>query len=207
MSKRALLLRLSGLLLAALLLVAAIITLLPMDQALAAGLQHLTDPALSAVLTHISIFGEAPIEAMLVGLAVAAFAWRRRWLEAWFVVVAPVSAGALVAVIKMLVGRPRPVLEASGSLFWRLFDHYSFPSGHAAFYTAFFGAVAFLLWQRCAGRARWAGIVLCLTLIVLVGPSRVFLGAHWPSDVLAGYLVGGVCLSAAVLLFQWRYEW
>lgn len=207
MNRRAPLLELSALLVVALLLLAAVIALVPVDQALAAGMQRLTNPALSALLRSVSFFGDLAIEVTLIALAVASFAWRRRWLEMWFVVISTVSAGALVTVIKMLVGRPRPVLEAGSGLMWRLVDHYSFPSGHAVFYTAFFGAIAFLLWKRFTGGARWAGIVLCVTLIALVGPSRVVLGAHWPSDVLAGYLVGGLCLFVVVLLYQWRYGW
>jgi membrane-associated phospholipid phosphatase len=170
-------------------------------------MQDLTNPALDMLLRDVSVFGNGVVEVLLTGLAVAIFAWRRRWLEAWFVVVCTVGAGAIGTVIKMLVGRPRPVPQPGSGLLWPLFDPYSFPSGHAVFYTAFFGAVAFVLWKRFTGGARWAGIAVCITLIVLVGPSRVFLGAHWPSDVLAGYLVGGLCLFAVILLYQWRYGW
>lgn len=207
MTRRLLARQLSALLFVALLLLAAIVAVLPLDQVLAADMQHLTNPVLGALLRNVSVFGYAPIEVILIGLAVAILAWQRRWLESWFVVAATVTAGALGAIIKILVGRPRPGAEPASRLFWPLVDQYSFPSGHAVFYTAFFGAVAFLLWKRFSGRARWVGIAVCITLVVLVGPSRVLLGAHWPSDVLAGYLVGGICLAGVVLLYQWRYGW
>ena len=207
MNRRALKLELFAVLVVALLLLAAVCAVLPSDQVLVADMQHLTNPLLDTLLRDVSVFGDVVIEVLLIGLAVAIFAWRRRWLEAWFVVASTIGAGALGTIIKMLVGRPRPVLDPSSGLHWRLFDRYSFPSGHAVFYTAFFGAIAFLLWKRFTGGARWAGIILCVTLIVLVGPSRVFLGAHWPSDVLAGYLVGGLCLFAVILLYQWRHGW
>jgi membrane-associated phospholipid phosphatase len=201
MKRRALKRELFAALVVVLLLLAAIIAVLPWDRVLAADLQRLTNPALATLLRDVSVFGYVAIEATLIGLAVAIFAWRRRWLEAWFVV------GALGTVIKILVGRARPIFDPGSSPLWRFFDRYSFPSGHAVFYTAFFGAVAFLLWTRFTGRVRWAGIILCITLIALVGPSRVYLGAHWPTDVLAGYLVGGLCLFAVILWYQWRYGW
>jgi membrane-associated phospholipid phosphatase len=206
MNRRPLKLELFAVLVVALLLLAAVFAVLPWDPILAADMQSLTNPALDTLLRNISIFGNAGVDVILVALAVAIFAWRRRWLEAWFVVASSLGAGALGTVIKMLVRRPRPVPEPGSGLLWSLFDRYSFPSGHTVFYTAFFGAVAFLLWKRFTGRARWVGIAVCLALIALVGPSRVFLGAHWPSDVLAGYLVGGLCLFA-VILYQWRYGW
>jgi membrane-associated phospholipid phosphatase len=207
MNRRALTLELLAALVVALLLVATVFAVLPLDRVLAADMQHLTNPVLATLLRDASVFGDMVVEAILIGLAATILAWRRRWLEARFVVASSIAAGVLGTVIKMLVGRPRPILELSSGLLWPLFDRYSFPSGHTVFYTAFFGAIAFLLWKRFTGRARWTGIVICLSLIALVGPSRVFLGVHWPSDVLAGYLVGGLCLFAVILSYQWRYRW
>jgi membrane-associated phospholipid phosphatase len=207
MNRRALTLELIALLVVASLLLTAVFAIMPKDQILATDLQHLTNPFLDALLRGVSAFGYVVVEAPLIGLAVAIFAWRRRWLEAGFVAVATIGSGALGTILKIVVGRARPVLATGNGTLWQLVDRYSFPSGHAVFYTAFFGALAFLLWKRFNGRARWAGIIICLALIVLVGPSRVFLGAHWPSDVLAGYLVGGVWLSAVIVCYQWRYGW
>jgi membrane-associated phospholipid phosphatase len=207
MNQRALRRQLVAGLVAAVLLLAAVFAVLPFDRVLAADVQQLTNPAMATLLRDVSIFGNGVVELMLIGLAVAVFTWRRRWLEAWFVVACALAAGVLGTVIKMLVGRPHPVRQPGSGLMWPLFDAYSFPSGHAVFYMAFFGAIAFLLWRRFTGAARWAGIAVCTTLIVLVGPSRVFVGAHWPSDVLAGYLVGGLWLFAVALFYQWRYEW
>ncbi len=207
MNRRALKRELFAVLVVALFLLALVFAVLPFDQVLLADVQHFRNPALDILLTAVSVFGYGATEVILVGLIAAIFAWRRRGLEARFVVASSLGAGALSIAIKMLVGRARPVLYSGSGPLWQLFDRYSFPSGHAVFYTAFFGAIAFLLWKRFTGRARWAGIILCITLIVLVGPSRVFLGAHWPSDVLAGYLVGGLCLCAVILWYQWRYGW
>jgi undecaprenyl-diphosphatase len=97
---------------------------------------------------------------------------------------------ALELFLKAVVDRPRPVLAAGfGS---------SFPSGHVLAAAAFWGLVP--PWVYLVTRRRWAwaasagfaGLVL-----VMVGLSRVHVGAHWPSDVVAGYLGGAVFLLAA----------
>ena len=193
--------------LGAFLLLVVIFALLPVDQTLSARLRSLTFPPLVALLTVVSIFGGAAMSALLVAFASLFFAWQRRWWEIWFILASTASAGILGGIIRVLFHRTRPTLGPATGLLWPLASRYSFPSGHALFYTSFFGALAYLLWARFSGRARWAGIAVCLALIVLVGPSRVFLGAHWPSDVVGGYLVGGLCVSGLILLYQWRRGW
>ena len=66
-------------------------------------------------------------------------------------------------------------------------------------YVALFGFLAYLAWIALRSRVlRWAAVSLCVVLLVLVGPSRIYLGAHWASDVLGGYLLGGLWLSVVL---------
>src|SRR6185295_9205716 len=108
-----------------------------------------------------------------------------------------VSAGGAAA--KLLWLRPRPdddLVRVLGSA-----PGYSFPSGHTLLYVGFFGFLFY--WSYAVlhkGRARTALLWLTGLLIVLVGPSRVYLGHHWPSDVLAAYALG---LAYLVLLVVW----
>jgi undecaprenyl-diphosphatase len=190
-----------------LVLLAALFALLPLDHTISTNMQHLANPVLDLFLTYVSIFGGAPVEASLVIGALAILIWRQRSLEAWFLLATTASAGTIGTILRFLIRRQRPTTLPNSDLLWQLVAHYSFPSGHTFFYTAFFGSLAFLFWKRYTGRARWLAIAICLALIILVGPSRVFLGAHWPSDVAGGYLVGGVCLSAVIMYYQWRYRW
>ena len=207
MNRRALNHEIYAMLVVTLVLLLAFFVVLPSDQTLATRMQHLSNPLLAILLKEVSVFGNGAIEMILISSAVSLLAWKGRRPEAWFLLACTVSAGASGTLMKILVARPRPLLGTSSGLLWQVFGRYSLPSGHTVFYTGFFGAIAFLLWQRFTGKARWAGIALCIGLIVLVGPSRVFLGAHWPSDVVAGYLVGGICLFALIVLYQWRYGW
>ena len=104
--------------------------------------------------------------------------------------------------LKELAARPRPdtalaLLEETG---------YGFPSGHAVFAAAFLGALIYLLGQwdvfpdRPALRRAIQGALALL--ILTVGVSRVYLGAHWPSDVIAGFLFGGMCIAALAIVRQ-----
>ncbi|WP_433383130.1 phosphatase PAP2 family protein [Actinoplanes sp. CA-142083] len=123
---------------------------------------------------------------------------RRRWPLAWWVAVTMTAGGILGGLLKLLVGRHRPdlldpVARAAG---------YSFPSGHAL--NNALGAAVFLivLLPHTAGRPRarfwlWAGAVV-IPLITCV--SRVALGVHWTSDVVAGLLLG----VAVALIARYR---
>ena len=81
----------------------------------------------------------------------------------------------------------------------RQFDGYGFPSGHVYGDVLIFGVLAVIapvVFGRTAGAA---ARVLCLAVIVLAGPARMVIGAHWPSDVLGGYLWGATALCLAVI--------
>lgn len=122
-------------------------------------------------------------------------------LEAITIAVVSVTSDILNALIKALVARPRPsarlvdiISAATGN---------SFPSGHVMSYVAFWGLLFSFGLILFKGRSWWRVSLLIISglLVVLVGPSRVYLGAHWTSDVLGAYLLGGVCLGIGL----WTY--
>lgn len=115
---------------------------------------------------------------------------------------ASAGAGALIdRAMKMAVARPRPnqaVVQVMGD-----FKHESFPSGHVFFYVSFFGFLFFLayvLLKRIPLR-RVLLVILAVPLL-LIGVSRVYLGAHWPSDVIGAYLSGGVWLLIMIEMYR-----
>jgi undecaprenyl-diphosphatase len=110
-------------------------------------------------------------------------------------------------VVKYVVARPRPTLEhvrVSGE--WA---HESFPSGHVTFYVCFFGFlffVAFALLPR-GSFVRRVALVLTALPVALVGLSRIYLGAHWPSDTLGAYLLSGLWLALSLHLYRrWKQK-
>ncbi len=124
---------------------------------------------------------------------------RRRRREALYVAVAVFGAELLSTTLKQVVGRVRPCVDAAAGC-----PHTaSFPSGHAVGAAAFWTAAAVLL-LPVAGRRVWA---LAVGVPVVVAATRVLLGVHYPSDVVAGLLVGW-CWTAATtaVLATWRAD-
>lgn len=152
-------------------------------------------------MVFVSLFGYLPQGAILVGVAAVGVGWWLGWKHGLFVVGVVVLQGLLNSLIKVVVARPRPldtivqvVQVASGN---------SFPSGHVMFYTVFFGFLFFLVMLRVP-RSWLKGTLLVVlgSLIVLIGPSRIYVGAHWLSDVIAAYLIGVVILLTAIELYM-----
>jgi membrane-associated phospholipid phosphatase len=117
---------------------------------------------------------------------------RRHWRGAIaLTLVFPVTQGA-VQLVKMIVERPRPEAnatlgEASG---------FSFPSAHSATSVAVYATIAFILIRASRhGHSRIAVASLAAALVLAVGFSRVLLGAHYPTDVLAGWIFGALVAS------------
>lgn len=81
---------------------------------------------------------------------------------------------------------------------------YSFPSGHAMNAMAFYGIIVFILWRHISSRlGRTVLIILSSLFILTIGFSRVYLGVHFPSDIIAGYLASGFWLTISIWVFQW----
>ena len=100
---------------------------------------------------------------------------------------------------KELVERPRPT---AGVLTIReLAEGWSYPSGHAYTAALVFGLLALLAVTRLRGLARWLTATAAVAAVLLTGAGRVVTGAHWPSDVLGGWLAGTATATACLLIF------
>ena len=141
---------------------------------------------------------------VIVGLAVAAIiilARLKKTREIIFLAAALISGELIKELLKLLIRRQRP--DAVFSLISE--NGYSFPSGHALMSVVFYGAIAYFIYKLY--QKMWQKIVLAAVfaaLIFLIGFSRVYLGVHWVSDVVAGWLVGFLILIFLILIFK-RY--
>ncbi len=139
-------------------------------------------------------------------LGVAGIFWALRFrLEALFILLTT-SSNILNAIVKRVIKRPRPDKELVSVV--RVINEPSFPSGHVMHYTNFYGLLIYLLatnWKP--GRLRNTLIALCTGMIATIGPSRVYLGAHWPSDVMAGYIYGGLWFGGIITLYLRVKAW
>ena len=162
----------------------------PGDMAITKILQKRKNPLVRRFMLGISEIG-FPKLSIPLSISFAAIFWALRFrLEAFFILLTS-SSHLLNALVKRLIKRPRPTNELVTVA--RVINEPSFPSGHVMHYINLFGLLSYLLatnWR--SGRLRNILIAICIALIAFVGPSRVYLGAHWPSDVMAGYLYGGL---------------
>lgn len=155
------------------------------------------------VLHAISWLGRPPTLWVATGIGVVV-TWRHgaRRLTT-FLVATTLGGGVLSTAVKVLVDRPRPevdhpIVTAFGK---------SFPSGHALSSTVVFGALLLAFLPMVRGRHRHLAVGLVVVLVLAIGSSRVLLGVHFLSDVLAGYLLGLAWLLAATAVFEtWRVE-
>ncbi len=176
----------------------------PGDKELLSWIQAWQSPALTGVFRAVTHLGSYPVATALTVAAAGILLLRRLWAEGLLVVAAAASA-LLTLLFKALVGRPRPAFSMVDPSFVDPIPHtLSFPSGHAAFAMLLGGILIYLVWRYRESRwARW-GISLALAVAILaVGVSRVYLGVHWPSDVLGGYLYGITALALLIPLKGW----
>jgi membrane-associated phospholipid phosphatase len=156
-----------------------------------------------AVLRQISTYGGRPLLIPLVVVVALALTLRRRYRLAIYLVVTGIGAGLLDPAVKVIVGRLRPVLEtpvahAPGN---------SFPSGHALSSFVVYGALVLVFLPALGRRLRLVVLPLAALLVFAIGLSRVALGVHFVSDVLAGWLLGACWLGVTGYAFRlWRTE-
>ena len=136
--------------------------------------------------------GVIPLSVLLVLYSAARGQWRR----AVFVAIAMAGSGVLNTAVKHVMARPRPGLWSP------LVDEstWSFPSGHAMGSASFATVLVLLAWP---GRWRWPVALAAGLFAVLVGLSRPYLGVHWPSDIVAAWLLGPAWVLAMYMLV-WR---
>ncbi len=175
---------------------------LPVDIAITREFQENQTPFIKWTMIAVSYLGnQFLLFSVLIGLTALVFWLLRLRLEALFIVGLSAISSALNVLLKLLVSRPRP-----SEKFVEIIQHatgQSFPSGHVMSYVAFWGLL-FSFGLILFNRKRWWHYVLLIIpalFVVLVGPSRIYLGDHWASDVLGGYLIGGLLLGIALWLY------
>lgn len=169
-----------------------------MDSAIELAVHRMDTPALDVVMRGFTFLGSA-FAVLPFSLAVVGWSLRRKDMRAAFtLLIVIVMTEALNEMLKRTFERPRPTLFQE----IETLHSYSFPSGHAMAAVAIYGMLGVVLRRRLPASRRLVG-VLMLTLILMICISRIYLGVHWPSDVLAGAAAGAfVLLAGAITLFD-----
>ena len=161
--------------------------------------QH-QNPAMRNFMRNVSFYGDWPSH-LLLGLLLLGIAWRRqnkKWMLIFLaMLVAMAIAGVAGTVIKRAIPRARPSVKSE--LRWGgphfSTKYHAFPSGHVGASTAFFGVLIFV--RRRVGLA-------CLSIPILIGFSRMYLGAHYLSDVVCAAVLGLLCAFLVTRFFLRR---
>ncbi len=170
------------------------------DERIAHALQDVDVPAFGGFLAFVNALGDTWIAVALVLTLTAVFALVRAGFEALLMLLTFVPRGAS-AFVKAWVERPRPspeLVEVSSDA-----SGFSFPSGHTVGTVALFGTLFFLIPVVVPWRPlRWALQAGCVLMVLAAGPARVYVGVHWPSDVLGSYLLTCLLLAPPLAAYQ-----
>jgi undecaprenyl-diphosphatase len=157
-------------------------------------------PWLEEAMRDITALGSAPALVIAVLAVVGFLALAKAWRPAIFTLAASGGGLILSSLLKYTVDRPRPDLVPHGNLIYTS----SFPSGHSMMSAVVYLTLAALV-ARLIERKRLKGYALGVAMILtlLVGVSRIYLGVHWPSDVLAGWSAGAAWALGCWLAARW----
>jgi undecaprenyl-diphosphatase len=167
---------------------------LPFDDALFQLLRQTGEPGrpigpawLVEVALEVTALGSTSVLLLMLLAVLGYLALERRWRELWLVVIAAAGGATISSALKALIGRPRP----AALLPFVHPDSPSFPSGHAMLAAVVYLTLGTLL-ARFVPRRRVKAffVTTAMILVFLVGVTRVYLGVHYPSDVLGGWSAG-----------------
>lgn len=154
------------------------------DAAIFHFLQSLRTPAVDQVMVAITELGDATVVIPVLVVTLAWLAWQRAWRAVFYGIAAVAGASLFAFLLKITLQYGRPANIYAG---W---DAYSFPSGHATASTALYGFLVVLICREVGARARVLVTAAASMFVGGIAFSRLYLGAHWLSDVMAGLAFG-----------------
>jgi undecaprenyl-diphosphatase len=190
---------------AALAMLAHFNTYFAWDLMISRALQNMNSPAMFTFMRGVSLFGDKFIPWTIAGVTIILFLAFGHRSEAAGLLLSTGGGQLLNTVLKRLIARPRPSVELVDV--FRTLTTESFPSGHVTFYVCYFGFIFFAAYALLprGSLLRRAALTLAALPILLIGLSRVYLGAHWPSDTLGAYLSSGLWLAFSLHMYRkWK---
>ncbi|WP_264738234.1 phosphatase PAP2 family protein [Cytobacillus firmus] len=176
--------------------------LIRFDEAVIQYVQAFISPRLTEYMSVITFLGSVKWLAFSVLMAAVLLFLFKKSSLAWFMVLSSGLGALFNLLLKWIFKRERPdirpLIEEQG---------FSFPSGHSMGSFIFYGSLAYMI-IHLAKRKRWktAWTVMLGCFIIMIGLSRIYLGVHFPSDVIAGFAAGGAWLTIMIIGFRY-YEY
>lgn len=163
------------------------------DLAVSTAVQRNHTPFMDQVMAGISWFGHVPVAIAMVLITSGLFYFFKYRRESLFIILV-LTSGLVNSVIKIIVNRPRPTKELVRIV--EIAKHESFPSGHTLCYTIFFGFLIMMMihLKTILYPIRFAVIAISAFMILSIPFSRIYLGAHWFTDVTGALLLGMIYL-------------
>jgi membrane-associated phospholipid phosphatase len=172
--------------------------LVGLDRAVYAFLRGLRTAWADRLMIVITELGDSVVTTAVAAAAILWLAWHRAWRAAAHLAAAVLFASLFNTIIKVTLHVGRPTNLYTG---WTA---YSFPSGHATINVALYGFLCFLIARECRPRLRSIVIGGVAIFVSMIAFSRIYLGAHWFSDVVAGVAFGLMWISLLGLVYLWH---
>lgn len=165
------------------------------DGSIRSSIRQMQSPLWTSLFLPLTKFGSTIyliIAGSIVGIA---FIYHRWFWALWLFIVAMAGQAMLHNGAKFLIARPRP----SAMLNYQPIESFSFPSGHALSSLCLYASVVWLITNRLENSAIKAALwIVMAILVLLIGLSRLYIGVHFPTDVLAGWLAAAIWTAAVV---------
>ena len=168
-----------------------------LDVTITQAVQRIDSGTVDAIANVLNWLGETAPAVALGGLAVLMLAYLHRAFEA-SIVLAAVAAKSFSPMLKDLLESPRP--DGSSVQVTDVFNGFGFPSGHAMGAMLLYGSLFYVTGRLDPFRGQRVVQALAVLMILGTGFSRIYVGAHWPTDVLGGYLWGSTFLVVAIAI-------
>lgn len=164
-------------------------------------IQGINSTIFQNLMWFLSQIGNQPYMIFLVGIISTILLILKYRIEAVVSSLSAATSALTGSLVKMIVDRPRPESELVQVSVW-LSDK-SFPSNHVLVFTVYFGLLFYFILKNTKNNLKLSILSICLLLLIAsIGISRIYLGAHWASDVLGGYLLGTLWLMLAIKIYN-----
>jgi undecaprenyl-diphosphatase len=167
------------------------------DKTILLWIHSFANPTLDRIMQFITSFNNPDLVSIIAGVALILLLWKRCYSEAKIFAIDCAGGVILSYGLKSVFGKTRPDLWQSAIEE----VSYSYPSGHALGSTVLYGFLAYLFATRFP---QFSGLIYLLAVVLIgsIGLSRLYLGVHWPTDILGGYGIGFLWLTFCITMLK-----